>query len=69
MIHGIYKDGSNRLNTVVFSALNDTTASRVRMYAVLNSSTMVAVLANYSGTNWISATIDEGTLGGGISIE
>lgn len=69
IIHGIYKDGSNRLNTVAFSAFNDTTANRVRMYAVLNSSTMVAVLANHNGTNWISATIDEGTLGGGITIE
>lgn len=69
VIHGIYKDGSNRLNTVVFTAFNDTTASRVRMYAVLNSSTMVAVLANHNGTNWISATIDEGSLGGGITIE
>lgn len=69
IIHGIYKDGSNRLNAVVFSAFNDTTASRVRMYAVLNSSTMVAVLANHNGTNWISATIDEGSLGEGILIE
>jgi hypothetical protein len=69
IIHGIYKDGSNRLNTVVFSAFNDTTANRVRMYAMLNSSTMVAILANHNGTNWISATIGEGPLGGGITIE
>lgn len=69
IIHGIYKDGSNRLNTVAFSAFNDTTANRVRMYAMLNSSTMVAVLANHNGTNWISATIDESSLGGGITIE
>ena len=69
VIHGIYKDGSNRLNTVVFSAFNDTTNGRVRMYAVLDFSTMVAVLANHNGTNWISATIDEGPLGGGITIE
>ena len=69
IIHGIYKDGSNRLNTVAFSAFNDTTANRVRMYAILDSSTMVAVLANHNGTNWISATIDEGTLGVGITIE
>lgn len=69
IIHGIYKDGSNRLNTVAFSAFNDTTASRVRMCAMLNSSTMVAVLANHNGTNWISATIDEGPLGGGIILE
>ena len=69
IIHGIYKDGSNRLNTVAFSAFNDTTANRVRMYAMLNSSTMVAVLANHNGTNWISATIGEGSLGEGIIIE
>lgn len=69
IIHGIYKDGSNRLNTVAFSAFNDTTANRVRMYAILNSSTMVAVLANHNGTNWVSATIDEGSLSGSITIE
>lgn len=69
VIHGVYKDSINRMNTVAFSAFNDTTNSRVRMYAMLNSSTMVAVLANHNGTNWISATIDEGPLGGGITIE
>lgn len=69
IIHGIYKDGSNRLNTVAFSAFNDTTANRVRMYAMLNSSTMVAVLANHNGTNWVSATIDEGSLGRDVIIE
>lgn len=69
IIHGIYKDGSNRLNAVAFSAFNDTTNSRVRMYAILDSSIMVAILANHNGTNWISATIDEGTLGAGITIE
>lgn len=69
VIHGIYKDGSNRLNTVAFSAFNDTTANRVRMYAILDSSTIVAVLANHNGTNWISVSIDEGTLGAGITIE
>lgn len=69
IIHGIYKDGSSRLNTVVFSAFNDTTANRVRMYAMLGSSTMVSILANHDKTNWISATIDEGTLGECITIE
>lgn len=69
VIHGVYKDSINRMNTVAFSAFNDTANSRVRMYAMLNSSTMVAVLANYKGTNWISATIDEGTFGGSITIE
>lgn len=69
VIHGVYKDSINRMNTVAFSAFNDTATNRVRMYAILNSSTMVAVLANHNGTNWISATIDESTLGAGITIE
>lgn len=69
IIHGIYKDGSNRLNTVALSAFNDTAANRVRMYAMLNSTTMMAILANHNGTNWTSATIDEGTLGISIVIE
>lgn len=69
VIHGVYKDSINRMNTVAFSAFNDTTNSRVRMFAMLSNSTMVAVLANHNGTNWISATIDEGSLGGGITIE
>lgn len=69
VIHGVYKDGINRMNTVAFSAFNDTTNNRVRMFAMLSNSTMVAVLANHNGANWISATIDEGSLGGGITIE
>lgn len=69
VIHGVYKDSINRMNTVAFSAFNDTANSRVRMFATLSNSTMVAVLANHNGTNWISATIDEGSLGGGITIE
>jgi hypothetical protein len=69
VIHGVYKDSINRMNTVAFSAFNDTTNSRVRMYAILDSSTVVSILANHNGTNWISATIDEGPLGGGITIE
>ena len=69
VIHGVYKDSINRMNTVAFSAFNDTTNSRVRMYAILDSSTVVAILANHNGTNWISATIDEGPLDGSITIE
>jgi hypothetical protein len=69
VIHGVYKDSINRMNTVAFSAFNDTTNSRVRMYAILDPSTTVAILANHNGTNWISATIDEGPLDGGITIE
>lgn len=69
IIHGIYKDSTNRLNTVAFSAFNDTIANRVRMRAILDPSTMVAVLANYNGTNWTSVIIDEGPLGRDIIIE
>lgn len=69
VIHGVYKDNINRMNTVAFSVFNDTANNRVRMFAILSNSTMVAVLANHNGTNWISATIDEGSLGGGITIE
>lgn len=69
VIHGVYKDNVNRMNTVAFSAFNDTANNRVRMFAILSNSTMVAVLANHNGTNWVSATIDEGSLGGGITIE
>lgn len=69
VIHGVYKDSINRMHTVAFSAFNDTSNSRVRMFAILSNSTMVAVLASYNGTNWVSATIDEGSLDGGITIE
>lgn len=69
VIHGVYKDSINRMNTVAFSAFNDTAANRVRMYAILNSSIMVVALANHNGTNWISATIDEGSFGADITIE
>lgn len=69
VIHGVYKDSINRMNTVAFSAFNDTANSRVRMFAILSNSTMVAVLANHNGTNWISATIDEDSLGKDITIE
>lgn len=69
VIHGVYKDSTNRMNTVAFSAFNDTTNSRVRMFAILSNSTEVAVLASRNGTNWDSATIDEIPLGRGIIIE
>lgn len=69
VIHGVYKDSINRMNTVAFSAFNDTSNRRVRMFAILSNSTMVAVLANHNGTNWTSATIDESSFGGGITIE
>lgn len=69
VIHGVYEDSTNRMNTVAFSAFNDTTNSRVRMFAVLNSSTLLYIQATYSGTNWTSATISEEPFNAGITIE
>lgn len=69
VIHGVYKDRINRMNTVAFSAFNDTTNSRVRMSAVLNNSTLLYIQATYSGTNWTSATISEESFSAGITIE
>lgn len=69
VIHGAYKDGINRMNTVAFSAFNDTTNSRVRMFAILSSSTLLYIQATYSGTNWTSATTSEESFNAGITIE
>lgn len=69
VIHGVYKDSTNRMNTVAFSALNDTTNSRVRMFAILNNSTLLYIQATYSGTNWTSATTSEEPFSAGITIE
>ena len=69
VIHGVYKDSINRMNTVAFSAYNDTTNSRVRMFAILNSSTLLYIQATYSGTNWTSATTSEEPIDAGITIE
>lgn len=69
VIHGVYKDDINRMNTVAFSAFNDTTNSRVRMFAILNNSTLLYIQATYSGTNWTSATTSEEPLNAGITIE
>jgi hypothetical protein len=69
VIHGVYKDSINRMNTVAFSAFNDTTNSRVRMFAILSSSTLLYIQATYSGTNWTSATTGEEPFNAGITIE
>lgn len=69
VIHGVYKDDINRMNTVAFSAFNDTTNSRVRMFAILSNSTLLYILATYSGTNWTSATTSEEPFNAGITIE
>lgn len=69
VIHGVYKDNVNRMNTVAFSAFNDTTNSRVRMFAILNNSTLLYIQATHSGTNWTSATTSEEPYSAGITIE
>lgn len=69
IIHGVYKDSINRMNTVAFSAFNDTTNSRVKMFAILSSSTLLYIQATYSGTNWTSATTSEESFNAGITIE
>lgn len=69
VIHGVYKDSVNRMNTVAFSAFNDTTNSRVRMFAILNGSTLLCIQATYSGTNWTSATTSEESISASITIE
>lgn len=69
VIHGVYKDNINRMNTVAFSAFNDATNSRVRMFAILNNSTLLCIQATYSGTNWTSATTSEESFNAGITIE
>lgn len=68
-IHGVYKDSINRMHTVAFSAFNDTTNSRVRMFAILDNSTLLYIQATYSGTNWTSATTSEEPSNAGITIE
>lgn len=69
VIHGVYKDDINRMNTVAFSAFNDTTNSRVRMFVALSSSALLHIQATYSGTNWTSATTSEEPFSAGITIE
>lgn len=69
VIHGVYKDSINRMNTVAFSAFNDTANSRVKMFAILSSSTLLYIQATYSGTNWTSATTSEESFNAGITIE
>lgn len=69
VIHGVYKDNINRMNTVAFSAFNDTTNSRVRMFAILSNSTLLYIQATHSGTNWTSATTSEEPFNAGITIE
>lgn len=69
IIHGVYKGNVNRMNTVAFSAFNDTSNSRVRMFAILSNSTLLYIQATYSGTNWTSATTSEESFSASITIE
>lgn len=69
VIHGVYKDSINRMHTVAFSAFNDTTNSRVRMFAILSNSTLLYIQTTYSGTNWASATTSEEPFDAGTTIE
>ena len=69
VIHGVYKDSINRMNTVALSAFNDTTNSRVRMFAILSNSTLLYIQATHSGTNWTSATTSEESFSASITIE
>lgn len=69
VIHGVYKDSINRMNTVALSAFNDTANSRVRMFAILNNSTLLCIQTTYSGTNWTSAITSEEPINAGITIE
>jgi hypothetical protein len=69
VIHGVYKDSINRMNTVAFSAFNDTTNSSVKMFAILNNSTLLYIQATYSGASWVSATTREESFNASITIE
>lgn len=69
VIHGIYNDSNSLTHTVTFTAYNSTGKKQVIMYAVINPTTMVRISADYEGTNWATATIEQGAIGEGIIIE
>lgn len=69
LIYGIYNDSNSLTHTVTFTAYNNTGKKQVIMYAVINPTTMVRISANYEGTNWVTATIEQGAIGEGTIIE
>lgn len=69
LIYGIYNDSNSLTHTVTFTAYNSTSKKQIIMYAVINPTTMVRISADYEGTNWVTATIDQGTIGEGTVIE
>lgn len=69
LIYGIYNDSNSLTHTVTFTAYNSTGKKQVIMYAVINPTTMVKISADYEGTNWVTATIEQGAIGEGTIIE
>ena len=69
LIYGIYNDSNSLTHTVTFTAYNSTGKKQVIMYAVINPTTMVRISADYEGTNWVTATIEQGAIGEGTIIE
>lgn len=69
LIYGIYNDSNSLTHTVTFTAYNSTSKKQVIMYAVINPTTMVRISADYEGTNWVTATIEQGAIGEGTIIE
>lgn len=69
LIYGIYNDSNSLTHTVAFTAYNSTSKKQVIMYAVINPTTMVRISADYEGTNWVTATIEQGAIGEGTIIE
>lgn len=69
LIYGIYNDSNSLTHTVTFTAYNSTSRKQIIMYAVINPTTMVRISADYEGTNWVTATIEQGAIGEGTIIE
>lgn len=69
LIYGIYNDSNRLTHTVTFTAYNSTGKKQIIMYAVINPTTMVRISADYEGTNWVTATIEQGAIGEGTIIE
>lgn len=69
VIHGVYNDSNSLTHTVTFTAYNSTGKKQIIMYAVINPTTMVRISADYEGTNWVTAVIDQGAIGEGTIIE
>lgn len=69
LIYGIYNDSNSLTHTVTFTAYNSTGKKQIIMHAVINPTTVVRISADYEGTNWVTATIEQGAIGEGTIIE